>query len=405
MKGDILRLYALWATLLVCATMTGQQLREVSGVVRDAQTGHRLAAVSVSADRGGAGTVTNDEGEFVIKVPHETTTLSFRHLGYATERALPTGGTVKVKMRPEAIMLSEIVVGSPLDLLRAAIKKIPQNYPAQPNLMRCFYRETTRRGHRYIYVAEAVAELYKSAYTQGIAADRVAIVKGRRLVSPKQTDTLGAKIQGGPTMPIYCDVVKNRDYLLSEQEMALYSFAMELPTHIDGRPQIVISFHPNSVMPYALFTGRYFIDRESLSLTRMEISLDTSDRQKATAFMLHSKPAGVRFKPRELIIEVNYRTENGCTRMSYVRNSFQFKCDWKRRLFSSPYTVVSEMVVTSVDSTDARPIRGRNSFSSHDSYYDHKEYFRDDAFWGDYNIIAPTERLENAINKLVKKNE
>lgn len=187
--------------------------------------------------------------------------------------------------------------------------------------------------------------------------------------------------------------------------MALYSFAMELPTHIDGRPQIVISFHPNRVMPYALFTGRYFIDRESLSLTRMEISLDTSDRQKATAFMLHSKPAGVRFKPRELIIEVNYRTENGCTRMSYVRNSFQFKCDWKRRLFSSSYTVVSEMVVTSVDSTDARPIRGRNSFSSHDSYYDHKEYFRDDAFWGDYNIIAPTERLENAINKLVKKNE
>ena len=30
MKGDFLRLYALWATLLVCATMTGQQLREVS---------------------------------------------------------------------------------------------------------------------------------------------------------------------------------------------------------------------------------------------------------------------------------------------------------------------------------------------------------------------------------------
>ena len=86
MKGDFLRLYALWATLLVCATMTGQQLREVSGVVRDAQTGHRLAAVSVSADRGGAGTVTNDEGEFVIKVPHETTTLFFRHLGYATDR-------------------------------------------------------------------------------------------------------------------------------------------------------------------------------------------------------------------------------------------------------------------------------------------------------------------------------
>ncbi|MGM9796255.1 MAG: hypothetical protein ACI3ZY_01500, partial [Parabacteroides sp.] len=34
------------------------------------------------------------------------------------------------------------------------------------------------------------------------------------------------------------------------------------------------------------------------------------------------------------------------------RNEVRFKCDWKRKLFSSNYTVVSEMVVT-----DGREVR------------------------------------------------
>jgi hypothetical protein len=31
------------------------------------------------------------------------------------------------------------------------------------------------------------------------------------------------------------------------------------------------------------------------------------------------------------------------------------------------------------------------------------EYFNDPYFWADYNIIEPSERLENAITKLKKK--
>jgi hypothetical protein len=91
--------------------------------------------------------------------------------------------------------------------------------------------------------------------------------------------------------------------------------------------------------------------------------------------------------------------------MSYVRNEMRFTCDWKRRLFASPFTTVSEMVVTDVkqrgDSVK-RP-RGRSSFGLKERFYDRVEYFDDPDFWADYNIIEPTESLENAIGKLKKK--
>ena len=103
---------------------------------------------------------------------------------------------------------------------------------------------------------------------------------------------------------------------------------------------------------------------------------------------------------------INYVTDlQGVTRMSYLRNEMRFNCDWKRRLFASTYTTVSEMVVTDRLATgrDAKRPNGRSSFGIRDRFYDRVEYFDDPDFWADYNIIEPTESLEHAIGKLRKK--
>ena len=47
--------------------------------------------------------------------------------------------------------------------------------------------------------------------------------------------------------------------------------------------------------------------------------------------------------------------------------------------------------------------RGHSSFGLKERFYDRVEYFDDPDFWADYNIIEPTESLENAIDKLKKK--
>jgi len=128
-----------------------------------------------------------------------------------------------------------------------------------------------------------------------------------------------------------------------------------------------------------------------------------SDKDKATRTMLVKKPVGVRFKPRELSCVVDYRYEDGVTRISYLRNIFRFNCDWKKRLFSTSFTATCEMAVTDRRSEGVRPIASRSSFDSHDAYYDKVEYFMDPEYWSQYNIIEPSESLDKGIRKLVSK--
>lgn len=297
-----------------------------------------------------------------------------------------------------------MLANNPRELLRAAISKIPQNYSRQPELYHCFYRETAMKRQHYICVAEGVVDMYKGGYGDSYSRDRVAIRKGRRLLSPKQSDTLCVKVLGGPVAPINLDVVKNMDLLLNMEELDHYDLRMEVPTAIDDRMQYVINLTPRVVMPYPLYYGRLLIDRETLAFTRVELSLDMSDRQKATNMMLVRKPIGVRFNPKELSLQVDYRQgPDGLTRMSYIRMTFRFNCDWRRRLFATSFTACCEMAVTSIDNTDVQPIRGRESFDQRDAFFDRVNYFRDPVFWQDYNIIEPTESLDRAVHRLLRK--
>lgn len=398
------RLMNIFGMLLLCMTVQAQ-LSVLTGTVTDAKTGDPIAQATVAA--GASSVVTNDDGAFTLKVSLGSRQLSISHIGYRTVRVkIPDGHSepVNVRLQPTAVQLKEIVVFNedPWQLVRLALQKVPENYSTVPQLYQCFYRETAQKRKRYIYVAEGVVDMYKTGYQKSVHRDRVAIVKGRRLVSPKQSDTLGVKVLGGPTLPVNLDLVKNTDFLLNEEELAKYALAMAPSAVIDDRLQYVVTLTPRIPQPYALFSGKLYIDRESLAFTRAELSLDMSDRDKATAFMLRKKPRGVRFKPKELSCLVDYRTVDGKTSMHYVRNTFRFGCDWKRRLFSTNFTAVAELVVTDRKLAD-RPISGRESFDSHDAFFDHVEFFRDPDFWEDYNIIEPTERLDKAIGKIVKK--
>ena len=399
---------ALFLFLATFAASLWAQKVVVSGTVTDEKTGERVAQATVIVKGSNVSVVTNDDGFFTLKVDELPQTVVVSHVGYQSRQLnVSTGQTepLRIRLRPTTIQLQEVVIWreDPRELMDAAISKIPDNYSRQPELYKCFYRETAMKRKHFIYVAEGVVDMYKTAYDRQSLKDRVAIRKGRRLLSPKKNDTLSVKVVGGPVQPIQLDLVKNLDFLLNEEELACYAFRMELPEVIDNRTQYVVSIMPKMVMPYALYFGKFYIDRETLAFTRAELTLDTSDREKATRLMLVKKPFGVRFRPKELSCVIDYRYEDGVTRISYIRNTFRFNCDWKRHLFATSFTACCEMVVTDKSHENIQPISGRSSFDSRDAFFDRVDYFRDPDFWKDYNIIEPTESLDHAINKLLKK--
>lgn len=384
----------------------------ISGIVKDKRSKKSLEYVNISIPGSTTGTVTNADGEFSFKVKDsiQAKEVEISYLGYYTSKIALNGQDIENKtvwLTPYTNTLNEVIIraSNPRYIVEEAIKKIPANYNPKHSLMTGFYRETAQKGRRYINISEAVIDIYKTPYDEDINRDRVQIFKGRKLLSQKASDTLAVKLLGGPSMSIYVDVVKNPDILLDQESLPYYKFRMEESTTINDRPQYVIHFEPQAILPYALYYGKLYIDKERLSFTRAEFFLDMNDRNKATQAILRKKPFGLRFKPVEVSFLVNYKEYNGMTYLSYIRNGVRFKCDWKRKLFSTSYTILSEMVVTDSKDCNARIIPYKQTFNPNQSLSDKVSNFADEDFWGSYNIIEPTESLEHAVNRLKKQQE
>ena len=399
---------------LLCSLYTMAQTDVVwtfSGKVVDAKTHKAMPHVSVT-DRV-VGTVTNDEGEFTLKLKAEPEAVTFSCLGYKARRltaaeckALEAEGKA-VQMQASSVVLSEVVVkgvDKPRELVEEAIRRIDVNYPRVPSLLRGFYRETAKKRNRFISVAEGVVDVYKSPYFRMDWRDGVSIFKGRRLLSQRKGDTLAVKLQGGPVLPVELDAVKERDMLLNEADLNNYHFAYKGVKQTGDRLAFVIEISPAFVVDYPLFNGTLYIDQETLAFTKIELALDMSNEEKATKSILRKKPVGLRFTPREMSISIDYKTDNGVTRLNYIRNVIRFRCDWKRKLFKSNFTVVSEMVVTDrTEGEDVKPIKVRDNFNRRDNFYDKVIFFDDKGFWGNENIIEPTEDLLEGIEKIKQR--
>ena len=385
----------------------------ISGIVKDKFSRKSLEYANVSVAGTTTGTVTNEDGAFSLKIDKaiKSGEVELSHVGYRNIRITIYGTDILDEiyyLAPDPGILNTAIVQSwedPRKLIETALSKIDRNYSNSPNLITGFYRETAQKRRAYINLSEAIINIYKTSYSSdgNTHGDKVQILKGRQLLSQKNGDTLIVKLLGGPNMAIFADVVKNPDMLFDQKTLSDYSFKIMNPMMIDDRLQFAVNFEPQSVLPYPLFYGTAYIDQKTLTFTRVEFSLDMSDKSKATAIILKRKPVGLRFKPEELTFIVTYKQRDDKTYLNYMRNDIKFKCDWKRRLFATNYTVTSELVATEIKEHGSNGIPRKEGFKPNESLSDKVMNFYDSDFWGAYNIIEPSESLELAVNKLKKQ--
>ncbi|MDR3339406.1 MAG: carboxypeptidase-like regulatory domain-containing protein [Candidatus Symbiothrix sp.] len=382
----------------------------VSGLIKDKQSQKKIGYVTVSAAGTNVGTIANEDGEFTLKL---NDTLNVKEielscLGYYNTK-IPISKNNSPNqvfyMNSKAINLKEIDVLSwknARELIEIAVGKIAENYSVTPNLLTGFYRETAQKGKKYINISEAVIHIYKSSYKSDAESDRVQVLKGRKLVSPKKSDTLSVKLLGGPNLSAYVDIVKNPYMLLDKEILPYYEYKLGDAASINDRMQYVVHFSPQALTAAPLYRGTYYIDQQTLAFTRAEFQIDMRDKDKVTSLILMRKPKGLRFSPESVEYVVGYKYMDGKSYLHYIHNEIKFKCDWKIKLFATNYAVVSETVVTDNRKENVSRIPFKESFSVRKSLSDEAMGYFDGDFWGAYNIIEPTESLESAVNKLKK---
>jgi hypothetical protein len=380
----------------------------VSGVVKDAQSRQLVVFASISVPGTNIGTVTNSEGEFILKVNKSSKADVFEisHLGYINKQfkiSESTGNDRTFYIEPHVYMLKESSIRpqKPEELVRLALTRTRQNYSDKPNMMTGFYRETIRQRREYLSISEAVVDIYKASYLSN-QDDQVKIFKGRNGTNLKKADTLMVKLQGGPNVTMLLDIIKNPEFILSADSLGNYSFDMASFVNIDDKPCYVISFKPNVIRPYPLYNGKLYITQDNLAVTMVEFSLDLTDADKAAKQFVQKKPSGLIFTPTSTSYLVTYKEQNGKYFFNYVRVELKFKCDWKRKWFKNNYTIMSEIAITDRHEDNVARFSNQELFKTSMVFADKIRFQADDKFWGENNIIEPEESIQNAIKKFSK---
>jgi hypothetical protein len=384
----------------------------IKGKVVDKETLNALVFASVTLKESNIATVTNIDGEFAIKIPENeaSKSLEISFLGYKN-KVIPvnemknSGYKNIISMETAPIPIREIIIKPimPEEIMQKAISSIGKNYPEVPNLMTSFYRETIRKNRSYVSIGEAVVEIFKAPYNSDVRFDGSRIYKGRKSTDVEKFDTILFKLQGGPVTSLELDIVKNPEAILTKDAMKYYDYSLTGVVEINNKPHFVIDFIQKPDVDIPLFMGKFYIETSSFAITSAEFGFNLSNKEEAASLFIRKKPLGMNVTPEVATYMVKYREQGGKWYFSYSRAEVKFKVSWKKRLFRTNYTTMSEIAIT--DRTDQEVIKftGKEKIKYSDVFSDKVSAFADPEYWGDYNVIEPDQSIESAIRRLARK--
>lgn len=381
-----------------------------TGKVIDNTTKKPVVFANVYLIGSSVGTVTNAEGEFILKVPvtELNRKVGISNLGYKNiEIALIDFKEKENVFRIEttATPLEPVVIRTddPVELLRMAYRRISENYSDNPEMQVGFYRETVKQNRNYVAVAEAVLDVYKSSYSSLTDNDRVKIYKGRKSEDLKKMDTLMFKLQGGPRTSFMLDIVKNPGEIISEDYIDDYNFRYAGFATIDGRDNYVIQFEQKKNILLPLYKGTIYLDTKNMAFSRIEFSYSDEALNIADNELVRKKPMDVKIDVLGANYLVNYRVLDNKWYLNHVRSELVFKCLWKKKRYNATYTTALEMAVTDRNTENISKAKYKDQARMSDIFTDQVTAYKDEDFWGEYNYIKPDESIESVINKLNRK--
>ncbi len=378
----------------------------ISGRVIDEYTGEPIGNASVYLPSISLGTVANDEGDFLLRIPdsHSNDTLRFSHLGYHVHEVKAIalqGANQLVKLHPMNIALQEVVIRQvdPKQLIKQMIESRQQNSFGDPLLLTVFYRECVEYKHKFQQISEAVFQVLKTPYLWQ-SADQVRMVKGSKINNLSAKDSLQVKISAGIESCMILDIVKNiPDFLLVDKADCPYTYKADGIGYMDGRWVNVVQFvqHKNHKSP--LYCGKLYFDSENNALVHAKFELHPKYVVKAANSFVTKRSRLHKLVPEAIGYSVSYKSKNNQYYVSYIRGNLRFKKKRNGLFTSSPSLYTSfEMVTCAADLALYRSFSRSERINTRSVFSDLNKGLNDD-FWEDYNIIP----LESQLSQIIKQ--
>ncbi len=385
-----------------------QNYKQYKGKIMDSDSKKPLVFATLSIEDTNISTISNTEGEFILKVPNtiDKANVLISYLGYKT-KLLPlsqfNSNNNKIYMVVSVVELSEVSLSIPKNaesLVRETLKKRGQNYFDDPTLMTAFYRETIKKRKKNVSLSEAVVNIYKTPYTSS-RRDAVQLYKARKSTDYSKLDTIALKLQGGPFNALFVDIMKYPEYIFEQTSLEKYNFSYDRSTRVKDRHIYVVNFVQKPSVYEQLYQGKLYIDAENKILTSAIYSLNITNKNEAAKLFVRRKPRNAKVWPNQVAYRVDYREKDGRWYYGYSNVLLEFKIDWDKKLFNSVYSMTCEMAVTDWEKNISNEMpKSKERIKTSIILGDEAIGFADPDFWGEHNIIEPEKSIESAIRKI-----
>jgi hypothetical protein len=381
----------------------------ISGVIVDNESGEPLPFAAISLNNRARGTVTNETGEFGLKIPGESLadTLSISYLGFI-RREIPVkqalGNNFTIRMKREFISIPEIIIKTqvPQEIIYKSISAIPKNYGNTPVMLTGFYREGVMKKEELQVYSEAVLQIYKSSYTSSLLNDQIKVYKSRKVENTTSHDTLAIRLKAGLSTCLELDGIKNLFDFLSRENMAEYLYRISDIVSADDETAFVIDFEQREGIDLPRYKGSVYINTDDYAIVKADFELHPKYIRQMKDSFITSSSRGFSTWPLTVKYSVSYRKFNGRYYLSHVRGDLLFTSKQKKKLFSTQFSVFFELAITGVNTTNVSRF-DREELAPVHSIFSETITDYDAKFWGDQDFLKPEDNLVQALKNVKVK--
>jgi hypothetical protein len=418
----MLKLYCILAAILLATLSCHAQDRSflvLKGVIVDDSTGEGLPFATIAYPWNGVNTMSNERGGFIFKIrqgaPGDSIQIS--HVGYKAV-TLPTrqknGDNLAIRLRRKPIQLSDVVVNAvdPLDIIRKAMDRIPDNYPNSPYLLDGFYRLTTKYDNRIIGLSEAVFQIFGRDYST--QSQQFRLIKSRIDKDWKAFGWNGLTKIRRPEGIIAVDLVGriHKAPVLGDIEMPAHEFTYRGIIDYEGREAYEIGFDQKSDVQKAYHRGTIIIDKQTFAFLSITRTLSPRGIQfwklKSKADRAALESAGMEDTRYSDSVIVTYRSYGG---KYYLRHYYRYtsgRLSGGRVSFIdlNPYFTETDYLVTRIDTDGVQPFADSVLLDKKIPIERQAYHTRpSDKFWENYNLIEASFNVDSVANDLRRRNQ
>ena len=378
----------------------------IGGKIIDAETSEPLPFATIGISHRGKGTVTNFNGDFVLRISEENLydTLTVSFVGYVNSllpvRSLP-GNVMTITMDRDYIPIPEIIIRAqdPLVIMRRTVSSVASNYGTTPAILTGFYREGVYRKKEPQVYSEAVLKIYKSPYARSLQNDQIKVIRSRKIESLEAKDTLAVRLKAGLSATLSLDGMRHLFDFLDPQSFNSYEYHLTDIVTIDGQTAFVITFKQREWVTEPLMQGDVYINVDDYSLMLAEFEVNPHYVDQTGESFISRLPRDYSMKPEYVRYRTRYRYDDGRYYLSHVRGDLGFTARGNKKMFNSRFNVFFELAITEhrtdnvarFDHEELAPAYSVFSLTI-DGY--------DPGFWKDFDFLKPEDDLVAALEKL-----